>query len=549
MGRIFRREEDGQVLIVIALSLVVLLAAVALALDWGYGLTQRRMMVNAAEAGALAGAKLLATNVIGTDQGPKFTVYEQYVYCVAFNAAQANRDYRPGAGLVETTIVEWNTEPLQRDPITNEPLYTPFASPVDVQGNLDCPAPGTPIASGTLTDPGIRYVRVRTTVTYRPFLAFLVGQSTVSAAGAGAARLTGAAAAEPGPTWPLMRHFNEDDFNTTCQTQCNPANADPVIFWSGQDEDLVYGEKKGLVDFSRYSPNAQLTLPTSDQGQCLDTPSDTCVPQLMADWDRRSLAAPVAAFPGTGPACSPPAGPGNWYTGGNESAQLWDKACSVPNWAYYLFGGTLSLDSDYTSVTYDPAANEFRERPDPLSATRAVCATKLPIDTPSCPNTNVGDWVEVADTGSLGDGIADPLRQYIIDQQQRDEWFARPTPTGNKTYGHYAVITIYLWDCAETYDGAAAPGQRWSLTMPKGNTGDCSDIHRGNDLESKNSADRVHVFTAVPFTFYEGLVEGSKIAGFWGGKIGDARSCQADPPPAECALNAISNGVYLVPPD
>jgi Flp pilus assembly protein TadG len=544
MTRIFRRDDGGQVLIVVALSLVVLLAAVALALDWGYGLTQRRMMVNAAEAGALAGAKLLATNVIGTDQGPKFTVYEEYVYCVALNAAEANRDYQPGSGSVKTTVVEWNSDPLQRDPVTNEPVYTPFAVP-----STPCPAPGTPITTGTVADDQIRYVRVRAAVTYRPFLAFLVGQSTIYAAGAGAARLTGASAPEPGPTWPLMRHFNPDDFNTNCQTQCNPANADPVIFWDSNDPDLVYGNKKGLVDFSRYSPNAQLTLPTSDQGQCLDTPSDTCVPQLMSDWDRRSLLAPVAAFPGTGPACSPPAGPGNWYTGGNESAQLWDKACSIPNWAYHLFGGTLALDSDYTSVSYDPGVGEYRERPDPLSATRAVCDTTLPVDMPSCPNSNVGDWVEVADSGNLGDGIADPLRQFIIDKQQRDEWFDRPTPTGNRTYGHYAVITIYLWDCGETYDSAAAPGQRWSLAMPKGNNDDCSDIHRGNDLETGHSADRVHVLTAVPFTFYEGLVEGSKISGFWGGKIGDSTSCQADPPPAECALNAISNGVYLVPPD
>lgn len=538
----FARDDAGQALVVVALSFVVLLGAVALGLDWGYGLTQRRVMVNSAEAGALAGAKLLATNVI-TDatSTPLFTVREEYVYCVALNAATANRDYRPESNRVETTIVEWNTDPLRRDAVTNEPIYTRFAGPP--AGG--CPAPGTPITAGTLARPEIRYVRVRTEVTYRPLLASVLGQSSITAMGVGAARITGAKPPEPGPTWPLVRHYNEADFNTTCRRQCSPDNSDPVVFWSSQDDDLVYGNKKGLVDFSRFSPNALLSAPAGTVCPRDPAPfsSTSCVPQLMEDWDRRGPV--IGVSPDVSGNCRPI---GAWQTGGNEDPQNWDKQCSIPNWAYHLFGGELSLRSDRTSIVWN-GVTEFREPPTVLPTGRAVCAPNNLIDKPSCANGRLGDWVEIADTGNLGIGIADPLRRYIREQQKVDEFFLRPTPTGNGTYGYYAVITIYLWDCAETYDGSKPAGQRWSLTLPKLPKSDCSDIRDGNDLRSGHSPDRVHLFTAVPFTFYEGLVSSNEIRGFWGGGIGDATSCQAVPAPANCQLNAISNGVFLVPPD
>jgi len=136
-----------------------------------------------------------------------------------------------------------------------------------------------------------------------------------------------------------------------------------------------------------------------------------------------------------------------------------DKACSIPNWAYHLFGGTLSLDTAaHRAITWD-GVSEFREPPSNLSTSRTVCGAQLPLDTPSCDGTkDVGDWVEMCACGNLGDGIASPLRAYIRERQQKDEWFDRPTPTGNGTYGYHAVISIYLWDCAEWYDRGAPAG-------------------------------------------------------------------------------------------
>jgi len=51
------KEQRGQTLIWVALALVVLLAAVALAVDIGNAYSHRRQMQNAADAGALAGAR------------------------------------------------------------------------------------------------------------------------------------------------------------------------------------------------------------------------------------------------------------------------------------------------------------------------------------------------------------------------------------------------------------------------------------------------------------------------------------------------------------
>nr|MBC7243922.1 hypothetical protein [Chloroflexota bacterium] len=54
------RRESGQVLVIVALFLVALLAMLALVVDGGNIYRQRRQMQNAADAGAIAGARVLA---------------------------------------------------------------------------------------------------------------------------------------------------------------------------------------------------------------------------------------------------------------------------------------------------------------------------------------------------------------------------------------------------------------------------------------------------------------------------------------------------------
>jgi len=54
-----RSNEKGQVIVVLALAMIVLLLFAALAIDGGNMYTNRRIAQNAADAGALAGAQKL----------------------------------------------------------------------------------------------------------------------------------------------------------------------------------------------------------------------------------------------------------------------------------------------------------------------------------------------------------------------------------------------------------------------------------------------------------------------------------------------------------
>src|SRR5512135_2747214 len=65
--RLRARDDAGQAMIFVAIAAVVLLGALALAVDWGYGLAQRRVMQTSSDAAALAVGRLLATSVQGVE--------------------------------------------------------------------------------------------------------------------------------------------------------------------------------------------------------------------------------------------------------------------------------------------------------------------------------------------------------------------------------------------------------------------------------------------------------------------------------------------------
>jgi hypothetical protein len=87
-----RKREDGQSLVLVALSLIVLLGMLGLAIDIGRGYAARRRMQNAADAGALAGAWLMAKG--GTDSQIASVVH-QYTQ-VENGAGSYVANYLPG---------------------------------------------------------------------------------------------------------------------------------------------------------------------------------------------------------------------------------------------------------------------------------------------------------------------------------------------------------------------------------------------------------------------------------------------------------------------
>jgi hypothetical protein len=497
------------------------MGALALGLDWGYGLTQRRVMQNAADASVLGAARLLAANVLDTQSGPIFKVYEAELWCTANDYANRNRSFSPSASTAGLHVY-WSATNASGS-------YTEIAKP----GSC------SPPYSGAIVNAATRYVQTRTSVDYQSFFARVVGQPQISAAANATARIVGSPLGIPGPTWPMVRHFDSNDFASSCSGPCTPDNAQPVTFWSPNEDDAVYGNFKSLVDLSRYSANSH-----RQAGE------PVCTGVSAAPAGKANLAGGSAC--GTAGAVSPPAPSGKWYTNGNENSQTYDKDCSVTNWFAYLFRGTLSLESDWRSIVYN-GTTEFREPPSALSASRASCtgaaAVKLPAPSCGAGKAYLGDWVDVGDTGNLGNNIALTLQTYISNNGQTDYYSDKHVAgASSPLYGKYVVILVYLWDCGETYRGSDPGGSQWSLTRPKSGS-DCSDIHKGNDIDpADKEPNRVHLFSAAPFRFYEGLVGAggnSSIQGFWGGLVSDPGACKVNPSAPGCALNAFSNGVFL----
>lgn len=555
----FARDQRGQTTVLIAISLVVLLLAAALGTDWGYSFTQRRVMQNASDAGALAGARVLASSVIGQKQGSStvavYSAFEETVYCRAVAVADSQRSFRP-SGSNPSFIVQLSSDVTQADPYTS-----PYGKTLSAPSG-GCPS-GAP-TSGTLVDPTIRYVRVASTLQFKGILGRAIGPDQITANASAVARVSGTPVPAAGKTWPMLRHYNPTDFQTTCGASgaCTPANSQPITFWDSNDPNMVYNDFMGLLDLSRYSPNI---LRNATSGTtCSGTPSATssCVPQLIKHWDDsgdRYGSSGGAANRFGGGACSPPAPAGRWYTDGNENPQSYDKDCSIENWFYALFQGQVALDTSYSGITWN-GTTEFREAPNdgaPLPTNRAACTTSRPpgLPMPSCDSGGggLGDWVEAAHTGNVGNNIATPLQAYIDDFGSgcdvNDSWCNVPTGSGAGApkYGKHVVIMVYLWDCAETFTPSAAAGSQWALTRPKSGT-DCSTMQQGNDLNSHDSIDRVHLLTVAPFTFYRGLISSNSIQGFWGGLVTDPGACQTNPSAPGCSsLGIFSNGVFLVP--
>lgn len=502
------RLEDGQALIIVALAVVAVLGALALAIDWGYGVTQRRVSQNAADAAAIAAARTLATSTELVNGKVGFRVSAEYVFCVAKQYADANRStFIPGDATTTLTVqLGWLADP-------SEPTST--LTWVPVSGTCPTTVAGTDVRADT------RFVRVVSSTAYRSLVAAVIGQPRVTAQASARAAIAGGETGS-GPVWPMVRHYNVKDFNAAAECakkKCDPDELKPFTFWSGTGslDDMVYGSFKGLVDLSRLSTR----LTTSP------------VDQLITAWDQTGSAAATPPTPlkvdrNQGSSC-----PSTWDTQGDHDPVNHDLTCDIPNWAYYTFGGRLSLDSSWQGTKL-PAG---QQRPADIgSRSTTVCANPPEgLRTPSCDTHALGDWVETAG-GDAGHNIGAQLSQYIALHGVPREYTNDFVPGSSKVkYGNAVVVYVYLWDCAETY------GKTWS---PVPGVGDCSQI------KSSGSAaiDRVHLFTVAPFTFYAGLVDTQEIKGFWGGGFGDPSSCQTDV--ATCAdLNAFINTAFLVPDD
>lgn len=500
-------DNGGQAIIVIAACMAVLIGALAFAVDWGYALAQRRVMQNISDAAVLGAGKYLATGVIMVNSQPAFAVTQQETWCAAKAYDLPNRSFAaPNA-------------PTQLDI-----FYGDSASPTNWTTGAKPAGETCPATGGTLVPASTIYVRVVAATTFRSLAGSVVGHSSSTAAASARVRLSGTGVPVSGLTWAMVRHFDPTDYNISCPpATCDPATVDPVTFWSPNADDVVYGSFKGLVNLSRYSPRL----------------GAASVPQLITEWDQSSHAPnPLQLDQSTPPSCTAWGQDidGNWlWDSEGEASESQDNQCSIPNWFYYSFRGRLSLDSSWSGAAL-PAG---QEAPTALS-TRAICSAP-PDPAPSCVDSTLGDWVETSGA-NLGNNVSDPLIRAIQDRGRVMPFSDRPVPGGGpgQTFGKGLTVLVFLWDCGEEFSPSGAPGNQWDLVVPTSGpgSGDCSQLR-----SNTGTPDRVHLFTAAPFTFYEGLVDASKIRGYWGGAFGDPDGCE------NCALNALANTAVLIPDD
>jgi len=497
--------DGGQAIIVVAICMAVLVAALAFAIDWGYALAQRRVMQNISDAAVLGAGKYLATGVIMVNGAPAFAVTQEETWCAAKAYDVPNRSFATGAPMVLDIFYGDSASP------TN---WSAGAKPA---GEV-CPTGG----AGAIVPASTIYVRVTASTTFRSLASSVVGHTASTAAASARVRLSGTGVPLSGPTWAMVRHYDPDDYQISCPpAACDPTTVEPVMFWSpspGQVDNVVYGSFKALADYSRYS--------TRIAGQ---------VPQLITSWDQSSHAPNPLQLDQSGNCRTWGQDVnGNWlWDSEAEANENQDKQCSLPNWFYYSFRGELALDSDWSAAL--PSGQEL---PSTLTA-RSVCASP-PDPSPSCTTAALGDWVETVG-GDMGTNISDAMKRAIRDRGRWMPFSDSVIPSGpnqGELYGNGLVVLIFLWDCAEEYTASSPTGSQWSLIVPTTGpeSGDCSQLD-----QNTGSPDRVHLFTAAPFTFYEGLVSSQAIQGYWGGAFGTPDGCQ------NCALNALANTAVLIP--
>ncbi|MBN1177721.1 MAG: hypothetical protein JXD18_00800 [Anaerolineae bacterium] len=155
-----RREERGQAIVILAIAMVVLLVAAGMAIDGGVAHLNRRRAQNAADAGALAGARVLSSSICDSATS---SATDTAVYAAVWDYARRNGV--TDANNFEATYVRFANN-----------VITPFDPPA-VVGNGSVPSGATGVA-------------VTTTLTQSTYFMGLVGQNETNT-GASATAVTG----------------------------------------------------------------------------------------------------------------------------------------------------------------------------------------------------------------------------------------------------------------------------------------------------------------------------------------------------------------------
>ncbi len=530
MTEAFVRSEDGQALVVVGLAIAVVVAALVLTADWGYGLSMRRAAQNQADAAALTAGRLLAASYAGP--GPAFSVTVEDVWNAACEARRANT---PGGPVHADRSLEISF--LDGGAAT---LSAPFAS-----ADETCT-----LSASTDVPVGTTFVRVRSEASYMSLFAVVTRQTIVAAASA-RARLTAGVTVQrlrlpttilfpvgdPGvglsgestapnvAIWPIVRRYDPAEWASGAPRTFR-------LFGSGAAADSYF------VSLAHHSPHE---IAMGHDVHQLITESDYSGTGLTTELHGHAAAPEmVSSVPGC------PGGGATWNSNGAPDLAV-ARTCDIPNWFSYGYRGSLAIGTDWAHSGTWQAFEDYSsdstglETPTPLAATRSSCGilTAYPyFSAPSCGPSSAdrtrGDWVETV-TGVDTTVVANQILSSFIARYGRD------VPVSGGGVEKAVVVNLFLWDCGESFASSPVPGTQdnWDLV---GSAGDCST--------ATGSFDRVHLFTAVPLTIRESDVRitgSSRVSATWGGIFGDAGSCAVEPTPPGCGLNPLINSAFLVP--
>jgi hypothetical protein len=405
-----RRAVKGQTVIIVALCALALLAFVALAVDGGSTLLQRRTMQNGADAGALAAVQAMTAPGIAVSCSPTpchetYLVTNQTVWAAVTQFVNANQGGTNGTAAPVPT--------LEYHIMAGAPSC---ANPPNTTGCYQA-APNDTARVPDWTDG----VRVTASIQNPTTFARAVNINTVPVSAAAAAKVIGTCpvAAPPGPSLPFTRF--RPDLESELRTAANDI-LHPYQFWSANSPsgDSSWKLLLSFRERSLYNPD-----PTSP-------PASPNPLQLLTGVDPRN-GLPSPGGNGVGPnygssgCTNSPLNPANCAD--MRGANPPDQALDLSNWTYWNWNGTIALTSTW-----------------PTSAQVG---------------TRDGDWLEAYNLqANLGNNVAAP----IIDVINRDGVMtALSGPPYN--LGKALDKTVYVWgpDLA-TFQAGAQGGERGRTT-------------------------------------------------------------------------------------
>lgn len=439
-----RARHKGQTMVVVAvlLGLGVLIGLVAIAVDGGSVLLQKRVQQNAADAGVLAGIDLMAHNLSASCNPspchPTYRTTNAILLETVGNLVRANRGGAVGADDSNYSLtVEYHY--MAGAP----PQYAPCAScyqPVPVGGSN----PYIP----EFVD-GLRVQsKINNPTTFARALSLPIGELGVSAYAASRlnpicssdVEVEGAGAPPPFTRFRAALEYELNDpgrGNSLCH---------PFEFWTPQgDLGGGNGQWKNVVSFNTSTFN-----PYQSGGTQIVT-------QTLSGFDSRSGSEnPLRPWPDSGLSnydhaqidrtlqiCNLGLGCANMAGSLAQSGQNMHQ--DFGNWIFWNWRGTLSLTSIYPIET--------NTRYPSTQATRGGTEGTL--------SERPGDWAEIDYTGNLGQNIQDAV------YDTSNQWgvmtaVGQPENQGGLNWGRVLTRTVYLWGEPQTQLPSSESTQQFS---------------------------------------------------------------------------------------